>query len=155
MAARLRADGIRGRTVQLKVRYGDFTTVTRSRTLASPTDRGTELVDEAWAMLTRLPLERGVRLLGVGVANLTDEVPVRQLTLDDAAADASAGHTGAAGGPDGWDAANRAVDEVRSRFGRGLIGPARLAGRRGGPGERRWGPDEKPAGDGAAGDESR
>lgn len=142
VAARLRSQRLFGRTVQLKLRYGDFTTVTRSRTLAVATDRGTDLVEEVWRALSELPVERGVRLLGVGVANLTAERGGEQLSLDDALEDGFDEGGRAAG----WDAANRAVDEVRSRFGRALIGPARLApgpdsGGRTDPGEHPWGPD--------------
>lgn len=138
VAARLRAQRIFGRTVQLKVRYGDFTTVTRSRTLAVATDRGTDLVEEAWRALSELPVERGVRLLGIGATNLTAEKGGEQLTLDDALGEPERAA--------GWDAANKAVDEVRSRFGRGLIGPARLVQGSGSddraePGEHPWGPD--------------
>lgn len=168
VAGRLRRHGVRARTVQLKLRYGDFTTVTRSRTLDAATDRGTELVDEVWRLLSQLPVERGVRLIGVGGSNLTSEEPARQLTLDDGAAG-----TDRAGE---WDAANRAVDDVRSRFGGGVIGPARLARRRGArggggggsssgglahvPGGQQWGPDaeplpEKAGADGAEGDAPR
>lgn len=136
VAARLRAGGYRGRTVQLKVRYGDFTLVTRSRTLEQPTDRGTELVDRAWELLLTLPVSRGVRLLGVGVSNLTGEVPVRQLTLDDLGAEDETARI--------WDAANQAVDAIRSRFGVRVIGPGRLVGSPDGPGTRPWGPDGGP-----------
>ena len=83
VASRLRRHGYRGRTVQLKVRYGDFTTVSRSRTLGHATDRGTDLVAHAWDLLGELPVSRGVRLLGVGVTNLTSEAPVVQLSLDE------------------------------------------------------------------------
>ena len=138
VATRLRRHGYRGRTVQLKVRYGDFTTVTRSRTLVAATDRGTELVERSWELLAALPVSRGVRLLGVGMSNLTREVPVRQMSLDDL----DAGGTGSGGVPDeSWDAANGAVDEIRSRFGPGVIGPGRLVDGPGRPGSRPWGPD--------------
>jgi DNA polymerase IV len=119
VATRLRRHGYRGRTVQLKVRYGDFTTVTRSHTLPVATDRGTDLVERSWELLGRLPVSRGVRLLGVGVSNLTKEVPVRQMSLDDL-------DTGGGVPDDSWDAANGAVDAIRSRFGPGVIGPGRL-----------------------------
>jgi DNA polymerase IV len=127
VAARLRHHGFRGRTVQLKVRYRDFSTVTRSRTLEAPTDRGTELLDTAWSLLVRLPVERGVRLVGVGMSNLVGEPAQQQLPFGDS-------HE-----PQ-WDAANEAVDAIRERFGTQLIGPARLAGRDVGPGSNRWGP---------------
>jgi DNA polymerase IV len=137
VASRLRAASLRGRTVQLKVRYGDFTTVTRSTTLSSSTDRGTEVVEVAWAMLEQLPVGRGVRLLGVGVSGLVDEPAQLELGFDE--------H----GGAGQWDAANHALDEIRDRFGSSSIGPARLAGRRGPGPSAPWGPDPTgPAGPG-------
>jgi len=129
VASRLRHHGFRGRTVQLKVRYRDFSTVTRSTTLDSATDRGTDLRDTAWSMLLRLPVERGVRLVGVGMANLQREPEQQQLSFDDLTEE-----------PQAWDAANEAVDAIRSRFGSSLIGPARLAGRDATPGANQWGP---------------
>jgi DNA polymerase-4 len=128
VAARLRHHGYRGRTVQLKVRYRDFTTVTRSCTLPAATDRGTDLVHTAWEMLERLPVDQGVRLLGVGVSNLGREPVAHQLRLDDA-------------GSADWDAANEAVDAIRDRFGAQLIRPARLAGRPERSQSAQWGPD--------------
>lgn len=148
VAARLRHHGFRGRTVQLKVRYRDFTTLTRSTTLPTATDRGTDVLGTAWTMLGRLPVDRGVRLVGVGVSNLTDEVVAEQLSFD-------------APAQDGWDAANQAVDAIRDRFGTRLIRPARLAGRPERSGAAPWGPDERgaegenPAGDRPGRDRSR
>lgn len=132
VAARLRRHGFRGRTVQLKVRYGDFSTITRSTTLPVATDRGTEVLDVAWRMLELLPVERGVRLVGVGVSNLGREPEQQQLVLDDAAGDDAAS----------WDAANAAVDAIRGRFGDGLIRPARLAGRGDRSRSAQWGPED-------------
>ncbi|UDY35959.1 DNA polymerase IV [Dermatobacter hominis] len=151
VADRLRRHGFRGRTVQLKVRYADFTTVTRSHTLGAPTDRGTTLRDEAWRMLGALPVERGVRLLGVGAANLTREAPVEQLSLDEmmgAGGVPAAGSSGASGDDRAtladdadWDAANRAVDDIRRRFGSTSIGPGRAAADRSSGPRSPWGPD--------------
>ena len=137
VAARLRHHGYRGRTVQLKVRYKDFTTVTRSLTLDQPTDRGTDLLQTAWSLLLRLPVERGVRLIGVGMANLTRGDAQQQLNFDDLMDTAPSG--GAT--PEDWDAANSAVDAIRTRFGTKLIGPARLAGAPFRQGQQQWGPD--------------
>lgn len=130
VADRLRRAGVRGRTVHLKVRYADFSTVTRSHTLTTPTDRGTTLRDEAWTMLRELPVERGVRLLGVGSSNLTREPAAEQLRLDEAPE------------PADWDAANGAVDRIRERFGHASIGPGLPGGARG-PGHAMWGPDRE------------
>lgn len=129
VASRLRAASLRGRTVQLKVRYGDFTTVTRSTTMRGPTDRGTEVVEVAWSMLERLPVGRGVRLLGVGVSGLDDDPAQLELGFE------------GQGGSVQWDAANHALDEIRDRFGTSVIGPARLAGRQQRSPSAPWGPD--------------
>jgi len=130
VASRLRHHGYRGRTVQLKVRYRDFTTVTRSQTLEAPTDRGTDLVRTAWSLLLRLPVERGVRLLGVGMANLLRGELAQQLSFDQA--------FDAAGSE--WDATNLAVDAIRNKFGAELIGPARLVGQHKRQDQQQWGP---------------
>lgn len=128
VADRLRRHGVRARTVQLKVRYTDFTTATRSHTLPSPTNRGTDLRDEAWSMLAALPVERGIRLLGVGGANLTRSASAEQLTLGGLFDDAPPDSVDDAD----WDAANRAVDEIRRRFGTSSIVPGRLVEHAGG-----------------------
>jgi DNA polymerase-4 len=69
----------RARTVTLKVRYDDFTTITRSVTLTPPTDDGALVAARAVALLDRTEAgARPVRLLGVGVHNLSgldDEPP--------------------------------------------------------------------------------
>ncbi len=72
VAAVLRRAGLRGKTVHLKVRTGDFTTWTRAHTLPVPTDLAATLLEVARRLLAeRIPLAgRGVRLLGVGVSAL-------------------------------------------------------------------------------------
>jgi hypothetical protein len=79
----------------------------------------------------------GIRLLGVSISGLTAD-PVRQLSLDDV------------DGPD-WTEANRAIDEIRERFGSTAIGPAAVAGADGlrlkTRGNQQWGPDGPPAAD--------
>lgn len=151
VADRLRRHGYRGRTVQLKVRYADFSTVTRSHTLDAATDRGTTLRDEAWRMLSSLPLKGGVRLLGVGAANLTREAPVEQLSLDALLGSGAPASVPSDGPPDpdrgtaatdaDWDAANQAIDDIRRRFGSTSIRPGRTVGAAGEGGRGRWGPD--------------
>lgn len=86
VARRLRRSRVTGRTVQLKLRFSDFKTVTRAHTLVTPTDITQQLRQAAVALLARhLPKRHGsVRLLGVGVTNLeTRQAPQRDL-LDDA-----------------------------------------------------------------------
>ena len=81
---RLRRHGLRGRTVQLKVRFADFSTITRSQTLPEPTDITHELWQAADEMLCqRLPAGHlPVRLLGMGVSGF-DAPGVRQGLLFD------------------------------------------------------------------------
>ncbi|MFV0258356.1 MAG: DNA polymerase IV [Acidimicrobiales bacterium] len=113
VASRLRAAGLRGRTVSVKVRYPSFETLTRSATLGAATDAGSLITATAIRLLDAVDLRPGVRLLGVGVGSLTEEV-AEQLSFDDLlAAPATA-------------EADVAVDDIRRRFGADAIGPAAL-----------------------------
>jgi DNA polymerase-4 len=131
VAGRLRAAGVVGRTVQIKVRFGDFRTITRSTTLAVPVDDAPALLQAARALLDEVDPVPGVRLLGLSVSGLAD-AGNRQLTLEEAVR-----------GP-GWEQASRTVDEIRARFGAGAIGPAVLGGPDGlrvkGLHRQQWGP---------------
>ncbi len=119
VAARLRRSELPGRTVTVKVRYGDFSTITRSATLAHPIDTAPAIISAAEPLLADVDVEAGVRLFGVSVSNLVAEAP-RQLSLTDLAG---------AGATDGaWDAVTAAVDAVRDRFGSSALGPATLLG---------------------------
>ncbi|MDH3680608.1 MAG: DNA polymerase IV [Acidimicrobiia bacterium] len=138
VASRLRAAGLRGKTVTLKVRYPSFQTLTRASTLDRPTDSAKTIIDVAGRLLDGVSIETGVRLLGVGASSLTAEV-TDQLSFDDLL-------DSEAGADAGWEAANDAVDEIRHRYGRASIGPATLA-EDGGirptvTGQRQWGPDD-------------
>lgn len=104
---RLRRASLAGGTVKLKLRWSDFTTLTRQITLTGPTDRDNDIYEAAQTLLMEA-WSRGkpVRLIGVGVSNLT--LPMEQLQL--------------------WDTASErgrklqaALDEVRDRFGRDAI----------------------------------
>ncbi|MEU6173810.1 DNA polymerase IV [Streptantibioticus parmotrematis] len=69
---RLREAGRSGRTVVLKVRHYDFTTLTRSETLRAPTDDPVVVRETADRLIEAIDTTGGVRLLGVGVAGLAD-----------------------------------------------------------------------------------
>lgn len=73
VARRLREQGFHGRTVHLKLRYKDFTTLTRAHTLAEPTQLDQELISETRAMFHQT-WKKGaaVRLLGVGVSGMEE-----------------------------------------------------------------------------------
>ena len=82
VAEALARRGLAGATIQIKVRYDDFTTVTRSTTLAAPTDDGALISELGRELLRRTQAAaRPVRLLGVGVAKLTEDGEPRQLAL--------------------------------------------------------------------------
>lgn len=74
VGTRMRKNGFSGRTVSIKVRLHDFTTLSRSSTLSSPTDDGATIARIARSLLGDLDTTGGVRLLGVGVSGLADWV---------------------------------------------------------------------------------
>lgn len=119
VASRARAAGMSGRTITLRVRFSDFTTITRSITLTDPTDVSREIFLTARRLLDALGLQRArVRLLGVRLEGLIprEEAPM-QLRLDE---------------PEhGWRDAELAVDAASARFGPGIVRPASLVGRKG------------------------
>ncbi|MDG2027370.1 MAG: DNA polymerase IV [Acidimicrobiales bacterium] len=135
VAARLRKGSVLGRTVTIKVRFADFTTITRSITLSEPIDGARVIATEAETMLARLDPTPGVRLFGVSLSQLVDG-SIRQLSLDEVAGPA-------------WTDADAVIDDIRDRFGSSAIGPAALARpgeglRRFEVGQQQWGPDERP-----------
>jgi DNA polymerase IV len=74
VATRLSASGLSGRTVTLKVRLHDFTTLTRSATLPGPTDDARVISRVAIRLLDEIDTTGGIRLLGIGVSGLADWV---------------------------------------------------------------------------------
>lgn len=114
---RLRAAGHVGRTVSIKVRFADFTTITRSRTLTEPTDSSRVLYDTARGLFDALDRKGAlIRLVGVRAEGLREAIDTpHQLAL--------------AGGDDEWRAAEKAVDLAAARFGSGAIRPATLVDR--------------------------
>lgn len=104
----LRREGLRGRTITLKLRYADFTTVTRSHTIAQPAEladiiylTGKQLLEGVWRG------ERMVRLIGIGVSNLVAADKV-QLGLFDS-------------GNLKKETLARTVDSLRQRFGENIV----------------------------------
>ena len=130
VARRLRASNLVARTIVLKVRFGDFKTITRSVTLPDATDGARDVVAAARHLLSVVDVTPGVRLLGVGASGLVD-ASTQQLSLTD--------------GSQTHDAADQVADQIRNRFGSSAIGPAATI--RGGRGlqspldaNQRWGP---------------
>ena len=113
-AARLRASGQAGRTVSIKVRFADFTTISRAKTLPEATDVGRVVYDTALGLYEALGLERArIRLVGVRVEGIRDaDQEPHQLQLGERL--------------HGWRDAEQAVDRATRRFGAGAVRPATL-----------------------------
>ncbi len=114
VTTRMRVAGVAGRTVTLTVRFADFTTITRSRTLPEATDVTQEVYRQAVRSYDALGLQRArIRLVGVRVEGLIPRERVhRQLVLGER--------------DRGWSEADRAADRVVRRFGAGTVRPASL-----------------------------
>jgi DNA polymerase-4 len=114
VARELRAEGYAGRSVTLKLRFADFSTLTRRHT-ADPTQDGLRIYQEARALLDRVPLRQPVRLIGLSVSEL-GPAGEGQLPLL---------------GPDTSrrDRLARALDRLTERFGEESVRPASLLGR--------------------------
>jgi DNA polymerase-4 len=119
--ARLRSAGLAARTVNVKIRFGDFETRTRAHTLPEATDVSTVVLAEARALLAEFDVGRGVRLLGVALSRL-DAVAGVQTTLG-LSGDA---HSERSQRTERRAAVERAVDDVRDRFGSRAVRPATL-----------------------------
>ena len=86
VARQLRRSNLAGATVKLKLRWPDFTTLTRQTTLRMPSDQEDEIASTALALLAKVRAPgKAVRLIGVGVSGLQE--PVRQLELWDMGAE--------------------------------------------------------------------
>jgi DNA polymerase-4 len=131
----LRCRGLSGRTIALKIRYPDFTTITRSRTLAAPTNSAQGVFAVAADLLDgNLPHGAVVRLLGVRVEQLVRGAAAEQLALEGGSV---RGNLGTNSTSASWPDAERAADAARSRFGSAAVQLATLldtpgrSGRRG------------------------
>ncbi|WP_425846054.1 DNA polymerase IV [Agrococcus sp. TSP3-2-1] len=107
---RLRDAGVQARTVTLTVRFHDFRTITRSRTLPEATDVTRVLVETAWSLLDALGELPPVRLLGVRASSVQDAAD-HGLLWDDT---------------ETWGSAERAMDAVHDRFGAAAVAPASM-----------------------------
>ena len=113
---RLRKRELRSKTIGLKVRFSDFTTITRSKTVSLPINGTHEIYEIAKDLYIALKLDGArIRLLGISLENLSDESgAVEQLELGEREL--------------GWREAQAAIDRAINRFGRDSVIPARLIG---------------------------
>lgn len=133
VTSRMRAAEVVGRTVTLRVRFSDFTTITRSRTVRDPTDVAIEVHAQVADLYAALGLQRArIRLVGVRVSGLTPSRSTpRQLMLGQR--------------PHGWSDAERAVDAAGRRWGPSAVHPATLLrNRHQDPAARAVGQDQDP-----------
>lgn len=153
VGGRLRKAGLTGRTVNLKLRFADFSTITRSQSLSGPLLSSVEIARIASALLEGVDVSTGVRLLGVSVSSLEPLATAggRQLSLMDL------NDLGRAGGdsvPPGGKSkrpseparaeVEAAIDAIRARYGAGAVGPATVVENGAGLrvkelGDRQWG----------------
>ena len=112
VARRLREHSFYARTIQLKLRYKDFTTITRAHSLAAPTQLDTEIFEQI-RILFRKNWKKGadIRLLGVQVSSFEEAAPGQLDLLDD-------------GRHQRWQQALAAADRLRDKFGEGSVGLA-------------------------------
>ena len=113
LSDRLRRSGLRARTVTLKVRWQDFTTVTRSETTAPAVDGARDLYRIARELMAGVGVASPVRLLGLSGTSLEPAGEPAQLGMST---------------DGGWVRVEDAVADIRARYGMGAVGPARLVG---------------------------
>jgi len=114
-ARSLRSSGWAARTISVKLRRADFTTITRSRTLREPTDVAQRIYATACELYAASGLATGVllRLVGVRASGLVKATGTgTQLALDER--------------PDSWRDAETAIEQITRRFGSGAVGPGSL-----------------------------
>jgi DNA polymerase IV len=109
----LRARGLRGKTVTLKVKFADFKTLTRSRTLSAPTHCTEKIFLTASQLLDHLPLTQKVRLIGVGVSHLVSGSRQMPLFPDRSF--------------DRLEKLDVALDEIHKKFGDKILKRGRIA----------------------------
>ncbi len=124
---RLRAAGLRGRIVTLKVKYADFTLVTRRVTLEGPTDDDRLIYRTARDLLARIEAGRPVRLAGVTVSGFEEEDGAEAGQLDLFAARAEAGSAPAPASEARRRALQAALDKLADKYGERTVAPADLA----------------------------
>ena len=112
VAVRLRRAGLAGRTVALKLRFGDFTTITRSKTIAEPTATGRRIYEEARDLYDAVsqPGQR-IRLIGVRMEHVSE---------------GDGGASGLWDDDEDWREAEQTLDALEAKFGRGAVKPAAL-----------------------------
>ena len=125
----LRDKGLRGRTVTLKARYADFTTLTRTKTLDHPTNLGPRIYSTARELLDRLPIAP-LRLVGVQISSLSDvRAPIQESLFGDVEGAPKLLRGGQVPSRAKLERAAEGMDKLRRKFGARAVVPATLLGR--------------------------
>ena len=111
VARQLRKQGVRARTITLKLKHADFRQVTRSTTLPEPTRSSEVIYAEALRLLRKYRLTRKIRLIGVGASNFAAAATPRQLSLFDRGRS----------NKKGWEKVDETVDRITARFGKSAV----------------------------------
>ena len=112
-AERMREKGLAANTISIKVRFSDFKTISRSKTLDLPINSTQEIFEVVKNLYLALGLERVlIRLVGVSLDSLVENDDLQQMVLGQRES--------------GWAQADRAIDRIKQRFGRTSLRPARL-----------------------------
>lgn len=114
VGARLRGGGWEGSTVAIKVRFADFTTISRSQTLSEPTAVGQRIGDAALELFASIDRPLPVRLIGVRAEKLRPAGSAAPALWDD---------------DEGWRRIEDALDGATAKFGRGVVTRATLLGK--------------------------
>jgi DNA polymerase-4 len=110
VASTLREEGLKGGTITIKIKFGDFSALTKSRTLTEATNSFKTISKTAVNLLLNHPLREKVRLIGVAVSNLVKSAPDAQLGLFEEDHDkVKEGNV------------DQAMDKIREKFGTKVI----------------------------------
>lgn len=124
VARRCRANGLTPRTITLKIRYGDFSNISRSKTLDAPIDTSQAIMAIVDELLDEVDVASGVRLAGISARNFAEPDPQLSLFADTTDTNGE------------WREAARVVDRIRERFGDGAIATGAIDD----TGSTPWGP---------------
>ena len=114
----MRAKNLLSETVVIKLKFSDFSQITRSKTLNTPISSSAAIFNEALALYRKIELKKKIRLVGVGVTSLKDKGrPIQmQLIREEKLPEKQ------------WDSVDKAVDSILEKFGSNIIKKATLNG---------------------------
>ncbi len=110
---RMREKGFAAGTISIKVRFTDFKTISRSKTVDLPITGTQEIFEVVKNLYLGLNLEKVlIRLIGVSLDSLVEDEEINQMVLGQRTS--------------GWQQADKAVDRIKNKFGSASLRPARL-----------------------------